>query len=64
MNPLTVLPPKVRLYIYLVVFVAGLVVAAVQAAGGDWFQAVALLIGSLTSALAGSNVDTAETDEA
>lgn len=57
MNPLNqVLPPKVRLYVYAVVFVAGLIVTAVQAAEGDWFEAVAFLIGSLSGALAGSNI--------
>lgn len=58
MNPLTaVLPPKVRLYVYAVVFGLGLVVAAVQVADGDWFEAFAALIGSLSGALAGSNLN-------
>ena len=56
-NPFTVLPPKVRAWIYLIVFLVGLAAAAAQATGGDWLQAVALLVGSLTSALAGSNVN-------
>lgn len=55
-NPLTVLPPKVRAYVYLVVFVLGMAFTAVQAADGDWFEAAAALVGSLTSVLAGANV--------
>lgn len=50
-NPLTnVLPAKVRLYFYAVLFVAALVFAAWQAADGDW----ALFIGGLISALGGA----------
>lgn len=57
MNPLAnVLPAKARLVIYAVVFVVGLVLAAWQAAQGDWFAFAVLLTGSLTGALAGSNV--------
>lgn len=57
MNPLAALPAKVRLAIYAIVFVAGLVLAAWQATAGDWVAFGVLLTGSLTSALAGSNVD-------
>ena len=56
MNPLSILPAKVRLAIYAVVFVVGLVLAAWQASEGDWFAFGVLLTGSLTGALAGSNV--------
>ena len=57
-NPLSdVLPARVRLVVYAVVFVAGLVLAAWQAAEGDWVAFAVLLTGSLTGALAGSNVD-------
>lgn len=56
-NPLSdVLPARVRLVVYAVVFVVGLALAAWQAAEGDWFAFAVLLTGSLTSALAGSNV--------
>lgn len=57
MKPLTILPAQVRLAVYAVVFVAGLVLAAWQAAEGDWVAFGVLLTGSLTGALAGSNVD-------
>lgn len=57
MNPLNdVLPAKARLVIYALVFLAGLVLAAWQAAEGDWVAFGVLVTGSLTGALAGSNV--------
>ena len=57
-NPLNeVLPARVRLVLYAVVFVVGLVLAAWQATEGDWVAFAVLLTGSLTGALAGSNVD-------
>lgn len=57
-NPLTdVLPPKVRRIAYAVVFVAGLVFAAYQAADGDWAQLAGAVLVSLTSLLAASNTD-------
>lgn len=57
MNPLSaVLPARVRLVIYAIVFVVGLVLAAWQASEGDWFAFAVLVTGSLTGALAGSNV--------
>ena len=56
MNPLTdLLPPHVRRYAYAVVFLAGLAIAAWQAAGGDWTAFAGALIASLTGALAASN---------
>ena len=57
MNPFTVLPPVVRAYVYLLVFVVGLAFTAWQTAEGNWVEAVASLTGTLTSALAGSNVN-------
>lgn len=59
MNPLAILPAKVRLAVYAVVFVVGLALAAWQAAEGDWVAFGVLITGSLTGALAGSNVKTA-----
>jgi hypothetical protein len=56
-NPLSALPPKVRLYVYAVLGIAALIVAAVQAADGDWLQAVALFLGSLGFGTAGSNIN-------
>lgn len=56
MNPLAALPTRVRRTVYAVVFVVGLALAAWQAAQGDWVAFGVLLTGSLTSALAGSNV--------
>jgi hypothetical protein len=55
-NPLTALPPKVRLYVYAVLGLIALGVAAFQAAGGDWLQAVSLFLGSLGFGTAASNV--------
>lgn len=55
-NPLTYIPAKFRWIAYLVLGVAALVLAAVQAAHGDWLQAIALLLGSLGFGTAGSNV--------
>ena len=55
-NPLSVLPTKVRLYVYAVLGLVALGVAAVQAAGGDWLQAIALFLGSLGFGTAASNV--------
>lgn len=58
MNPLTdVLPPQVRKYVYAVLFVVGLGVAAWQATDGDWAEFVAALVLSLGSGMAGSNVN-------
>lgn len=55
-NPLTnVLPARARQIAYAVLFVAGLVFAAFQAAGGDWLVFVGSLLVSLTGALAASN---------
>ena len=55
-NPLTYLPAKYRLAAYCVLGLLALAVAAVQAADGDWLQAVALFLGSLGFGTAGSNV--------
>jgi hypothetical protein len=61
MNPLNdALPARVRQILYAIVFVAGLVLAAWQATEGDWKAFAVLLVGSLTSALAGSNVSTSD----
>ena len=57
-NPLSALPPTVRLYAYAVLGVAALVVAAIQAADGDWLQGIALFLGSLGFGTAASNVPT------
>jgi len=62
-NPLTdVLPAKVRKYVYAVCFVVLLGFTAWQAAEGNVAEALIGFLGSLASATAGSNVDTA-TDE-
>lgn len=55
-NPLTYLPAKYRLAVYCVLGLVALAVAAVQAADGDWLQAIALFLGSLGFGTAGSNV--------
>jgi hypothetical protein len=55
-NPLTdVLPANIRKYAYAVLFLAGLVFTAFQAADGDWVQLAGGLIVSLTGLLAASN---------
>lgn len=58
-NPLSVLPPKVRLFAYAFLGTLALGVGAVQASGGDWLQAVALFLGSLGFGTAASNVSDA-----
>ena len=55
-NPLSALPPKVRLYVYAVLGLIALGIAAFQAADGDWLQAVGLFLGSLGFGTAASNV--------
>ena len=54
-NPFEVVPPTVRLYLYLTAVIVGLVVAAVQAADGDVLEAIAIVVGSLVPLLAASN---------
>jgi hypothetical protein len=59
-NPLSVLPPHVRLFAYAFLGTLALGVAAWQAAGGDWLQAVGLFLGSLGFGTAASNVPSAD----
>lgn len=47
MNPLEAIPPKARLYVYAVLTLTALALAAYQAAQGDWLEFVGLLLGSL-----------------
>jgi hypothetical protein len=47
LNPLDAIPPKARLYAYAVLSLVALVVAAYQAAQGDWLEFAGLLLGSL-----------------
>lgn len=54
-NPLALLPPAVRLYVYVVLGVLFLAFTAWQASEGDWVKAVALFLGSLGFATASSN---------
>lgn len=46
-NPLAVLPPKVRAYVYAVLALAAVGVGAWQASQGDWLEAVGLFLGAL-----------------
>lgn len=56
MNPLTdVLPPKVRKYVYAVLALAALSLAAYKASEGDWLEFAGLLLGSLGFSTASSN---------
>lgn len=55
-NPLTdVLPPRIRKGLYAILFVVALLLAAWQAAEGDWFKALGLAVTSLLGAMATSN---------
>ena len=63
-NPLTeVIPARMRKCVYAGAFLGGLAWTAIQAAGGDWKQAVALLVGSLVPLLAASNTAAPKPDE-
>ena len=57
MNPLNnVLPPKIRLYVYALLTLAALALAAYKASEGDWIEFAATLLGSLGFGTAASNV--------
>lgn len=57
MNPLTdILPARARRYVYAVLALAALVLAAYQATEGDWLAFAAYLIGALTGGTAASNI--------
>lgn len=57
-NPLIdVIPAKARKYVYALAFLAGLVLAAFQAADGDVKETIILLVASLVPLLAASNTD-------
>lgn len=47
MNPLEAIPPKARLYVYAVLTLASLALAAYKAAEGDWLEFAAGLLGLL-----------------
>lgn len=55
-NPLSLLPPAIRLWVYVVLGLVALGIGAYQASGGDWLQAVALFLGSLGFGTAASHV--------
>lgn len=56
MNPLTdVLPPQVRKYVYALLALAALALAAYKGSEGDWFEFAGLLLGSLGFTTASSN---------
>lgn len=58
MNPLVdVLPPKARKYAYAALSLGAIVYGAYQTANGDWGQVVVSVIGTLTGAVAASNVN-------
>ena len=58
MNPLTVLPATARKYVYAVLALAALALAAYKAAHGDWVEFSGLLLGSLGFGQATANTDT------
>lgn len=47
MNPLEAIPAKVRVYVYAVLALAALALAAYKASEGDWLEFAGLLLGSL-----------------
>ena len=61
MNPLIdVLPPRARKYAYAALSLAAVVYGAYQTANGDWGQVAISVIGTLTGAVAASNVNSDE----
>jgi hypothetical protein len=54
-NPLTVIPAKVRKYVYAVLLLAALALSAYKASEGDWFEFAGLLLGSLGFGTAAAN---------
>jgi hypothetical protein len=57
-NPLyEVIPAGARKYVYALLTVVALVVAGVQAYGGDWVAFAAYLVAALTGATAASNTN-------
>lgn len=61
MNPLTdVLPPEVRKYVYAVLALAALALAAYKASEGDWLEFAGLLLGFLGFGTANANTNTEE----
>lgn len=58
-NPLKdLLPAKVRQSLYVLVTVAGLAYAALEAVGGDWQKAIPIFLASLVPLLAAGNITT------
>lgn len=56
-NPLTAIPARFRLYVYAVLTLAAIALAAYKAAEGDWVEFSALLLGSLGFGTATSNTN-------
>lgn len=54
-NPLTVLPPQVRKYVYAVFAVAAIGLGVYQATGGDWLQFAVGLLAALGFGTATAN---------
>lgn len=52
-----VIPAKARKYVYAALFLVAIVYGAVKATGGDWFEAVGLVLGALGFGTAVSNTD-------
>ena len=55
-NPLTNLPPRLRLAAYTILGLAALALAAYKASEGDWVEFAVLLLGSLGFGTSASNV--------
>ena len=63
MNPLLdLIPAQYRRYLYALASVALVIYTAVEAAGGDWRQAVGALVAAAVTSLAHANT-TADTED-
>lgn len=60
-TPTDVLPQKVRMWLYFIVFIALLAFGALRAADGDWAEAVYIFLTSLAPLLAGTRTTSAYT---
>lgn len=62
-NPLTVIPAKYRKYAYALLTLAAIIVAGIQASGGDWLELVAFVLVALGFGTATSNTDIPRVDQ-
>jgi hypothetical protein len=62
-NPLTVLPAKVRAYVYAALVLAAIIYGAYQAADGDWKTAIGSVLTALVGGQALANTSDASAPE-